>query len=147
MAGRNCGILRDLAQLLPFFRREHAVDGRIDVAGLAPRVLLQKQRIGDGIVLAQLVGSGGQRGGLPGELVLGQREIVMHEPHLALPRVLFLYPLHRLLVKRLAGRALEIAEEIDPDGGGDGTYRATGCRLRGRTSRRCHDEGDRGEDD
>ena len=48
-------------------------------------------------------------------------------------RELFLHALDRLLVQRFARRALEVAEEVDPDGRGDRARRARRfclCRRR-----------------
>jgi hypothetical protein len=144
-AGRNRRIFRELPELFSLFRREHAVDHGIDVAGLAPGVLLQKERIGDRIEFPQLVRGRGQRRGLARELVLRQREVMVHQPYLPLARVVFLEPLDGLLVQRLAGRALKIAEHIYPDGGRHGPGRAARCRLSERRSSRGYDEGQRGE--
>ena len=106
------------------FGRQHAVDDGVDAAGFAPRFLLAEERIGHRIVLAEPIGRGREHGRLPRVLVLRQREVVMHEPQFSLQRELFLHALDRLLVQRFARRAFEVAEEVDPDGGGDRTDRA-----------------------
>jgi hypothetical protein len=62
------------------------------------------------------------------ELVLRQREVVVDEAHFSFGGVLILETFDRLFVQRLARRALEIAEQIDPDGGSNGAERT--CRAR-----------------
>ena len=96
-----------LAQLLALLRRQHAVDDGIDVSRLAPRVLLLKQRIGDRVGFAQLVRRRGQRRGLARELVLRQREVMVHQPVFSPACANSSFnALDRLLVQRLAGRAI-----------------------------------------
>ena len=138
--GENRRVLGDLAQLLPLFRRQHAVDDGVDVAGFAPRFLLAEQRIGDLVVLAEPVGRGRENGGLPRVLVLRQRKVVVHQPEFSLQRELFLHALDRLLVQRLARRAFEVAEEVDPDGGGDRADRARRFCLRRAATQASDDE-------
>ena len=141
--GENRRVLGNLTQLLPFFGCQHAVDHGVDAAGFAPRFLLAEERIGHLVVLAQPIGRGRENGRLPRVLVLRQRKVVVHEPQFSLQRELFLHALDRLLVQRFARRAFEVAEEIDPDRGGDRPHRA---RRFGLCRRPAHDERGQQED-
>src|ERR1035441_48362 len=133
-------------QLCHFFPLGGCEDGRqglVELAVLRPRSLFGEQHIGGWLVFAQLRAGAGQLGGLAAVSVLRQREIPVYQVHLAWSYVILYEQRQLFVMKPLAGGTLEIAEDLDGDGGlriadsvavnriGSGRQCGQQCRERG----------------